>query len=103
MGKDHLLELEGMDFDVSDKTTYTILCTVDPTTLWQDLLEERGQNNQTVAQGQGPFRISLDRSDRNVILFPNKSGKTTPSSIICSYQVNSTKRTKVTHYTDRLK
>ncbi len=89
-----------MDFDVTDKTTYTILCTVGLTTLWQDLLEARGQHNQTVAQGQGPFRISLEMSGRNAILFTNKSGKTTISSLICSSQENSTQWTKVTHYTD---
>ncbi len=80
---EHSLGVEGMEFDVKDRATYSVLCTAGPSLLWQELLEIRKQSNRTVAHGHGPFRISWETSGGNTIIFINKLGEKVNSSLTC--------------------
>ena len=78
---DFKLDLDGTHFDLDDATTYTLLCTLRPDLLWEDIREARNSNNPILQDDKGPFQILINNDNGKKLLFRNKDGNTWSSNL----------------------
>lgn len=80
-GKDYCLDTTGMDFDLDDPDTYTLVCRLGAHILWDDLLTLQTRDCSDVSKQKGPYRIVFPLHNTSSLTFHSKSGATWTSSL----------------------
>ena len=75
------LDNDSTNFDLNDTTTYSTICTLNPTLLWTDLQETIKDNGNTTPPGDGPYKIIINNDKTKSLSFQSKSGIVWNSSL----------------------
>lgn len=79
--KDFVLDSNGMDFNIDDATTYSIIG-MGPNYMGDERLEARNQNNSIMHESNDPFQIIICRDKNKTLIFCNRAGQTWQSALI---------------------
>ena len=79
--RDLELEIAGTNFELSDPTTYSIVCSLSPALLWKELQDTIEPHSPTTISDNGPYRIVIDNKETKNISFQGKNGTVWTSSL----------------------
>ena len=80
-GNDYPLDTAGTHFDLDDTATYSAVCQLGTTTLWEEILEAQTNAVPEALTEQGPFRIITPAGNNAAISFQNAAGHTWQSTL----------------------
>ena len=72
--KDIKLDSEGTNFDLSDWTTYSTLCTLNPALLWGNLQDTLRNHQGAEPTTPGPFKVELNNDATKSLSFLSPDG-----------------------------
>ena len=88
--KDIKLECEGTNFDLTDRTTYTTLCTLNPALLWGNLQDTLRNHQGTEPTTPGPFKVELNNDATKSISFLSPDGTKWKSTLSAEHSTSPT-------------